>query len=64
MGMSWFLTYAGGLVLLHHIILFFAESFKFSEFFFTLGKILFSSVITLLLIIIAQALVQIPNKRE
>ena len=57
MGTAWFLYYSALLVLLHHSILFFLEIFRFSEFFFTIFKIIVSSMITLLLIYISQLII-------
>lgn len=56
MGVSWFLTYAGILVFAHHFVLFFLEMFSFREFFYTLLRIVLSSVATMLLIIVTQFL--------
>jgi rod shape-determining protein MreD len=64
MGFSWFLTYAGILVLLHHIFLFFVESFTFSQFFSTLGRTLLSTIFTIILILITQLFSYKPGKRK
>jgi hypothetical protein len=56
MNLRWFLTYAGILVLLHHLFLFYTEIFRFSEFFHTLLRVILSSFFTILLIIISQYL--------
>lgn len=53
-GFSWFLSYAAICVLLHHLFLFFVETFSFSEFFSTIGRVLASSIFTLVLIILTQ----------
>ena len=53
-GFRWFLIYASSLTLLHHLFLFFVEVFRFSDFFYTLGRAFSSSVFTILLIIICQ----------
>lgn len=63
MGISWFLIYSGILVFAHHFILFFAESFRFSDFFFTLFKIIASSAFTLSLIFLMQLLFVPPKER-
>lgn len=55
-GVPWFLSYAGGLILLHHSVLFYIEIFRFSEFFSTLGRVIVSSAFSLLLIVISQYL--------
>lgn len=54
LGFAWFLSYAGILTLAHHFVLFFAEVFQFSEFFITLQRIIYSTIVTLFLIIISQ----------
>mgnify|MGYP006098652593 CR=1 FL=1 len=54
LGWFWFLRYAVTGVFLHHSFLFFVEVFRFSEFFDTLGRILASSVFSLVLIFLAQ----------
>jgi rod shape-determining protein MreD len=56
LGVPWFLSYAGILVLSHHLILFYVEVFRFSEFFSTLMRVLISSFFTLLLVIVTQYL--------
>lgn len=55
-GLNWFLVYASVLVFIHHLVLFYAEVFRISEFFSTLLRVFLSSVITLLLILIIQFL--------
>ncbi|PKP48005.1 MAG: rod shape-determining protein MreD [Bacteroidetes bacterium HGW-Bacteroidetes-12] len=54
MGIQWFATYSTILVLSHHLFLFSIESFKFSQFFTTLGRAIISCIFTLLLIFIVQ----------
>jgi hypothetical protein len=60
-GMQWFTVYATPLVLLHHSALFFTEAGGFGMFWFTLWKIITSSLFTLLVILIAQFL--FPSRR-
>jgi len=48
-GFPWFFKYAGVLVVIHHLAYFVLESFSFSNFFEVLGKTLFSSVFTLII---------------
>ena len=64
MGLPWFLSYAGSLVFLHHLVLFFVEVFRFTEVFLTLGRVLASSVFTLLLVLLAQYLTYRPRISE
>lgn len=56
MSIKWFLTYAAILVTLHHVVLFYIEVFRFSEFFVTLAKALLNALITMLIIFIGQFL--------
>jgi rod shape-determining protein MreD len=62
-GLSWFLAYASICVLLHHFFLFYVEVFRFSDFFSTLGRVLSSSVFTLILVIISQLFRYSPSRR-
>lgn len=57
LGTAWFAYYSGILVVLHHLVLFYLEIFRFSEFFFTLGKVILSSTITIVLIFTAQFII-------
>ena len=56
MGPAWFFTYAGFLILSHHLVYFYLEMFRFSDFFSTLGRAISSSVATLVLVLIFQFL--------
>jgi rod shape-determining protein MreD len=56
MGLTWYMTFAGVLVLLHHLWLFFIEVYRFDDFFSTLLRALMSAAATLLLCLLAQAL--------
>jgi rod shape-determining protein MreD len=53
-GIEWFLKYTVILVLIHHLVLFYLEVFRFSEFFITFIKAIFSTLISVVLIIISQ----------
>ena len=55
-GLQWFVVYAAPLVLVHHGVLFFTEAGGFDMFWFTLWKIITSTLFTLLVILIAQFL--------
>lgn len=55
MGLAWFLTYAGLLILLHHLWLFFFEIYRFDRFFSTLLRALLSGAATLALCLLAQS---------
>lgn len=63
-GFQWFLLYASVLVLAHHFLLFYIEVFRFSEFFSTFIRVILSSIVTLLLIIISQFLFSKPEGRN
>ena len=53
-GFEWFLKYAVILVLAHHLVLFYTEVFRFTEFFSTLLRALLSSLFSVILIILSQ----------
>lgn len=57
MGWSWFLTYAGISIILHHFFLFYVEAFSFDNFFLTLIKVILSSFFTLVLILVSELLI-------
>lgn len=61
LGFAWYMAYASFLVFVHHLFLFYIEVFRFSEFIDTLTRIALSSILTLLLIIIAQYLTSKPK---
>ena len=54
MGLIWFVKYTVIIVVIHHLVLFYAEVFSFSHFFLTLLKVLLSSVFTLVFIVLSQ----------
>ena len=56
MGLAWFMTYAGLLVLLHHVWLFYMEVFRFDGFLITLVRVIASTAATLVLCLLAQLL--------
>lgn len=53
-GFSWFFKYAAILVVIHHFVLFYIEVFRFGGFFSTLFRVILSSAVTLLIIILSQ----------
>lgn len=61
LGVPWFLSYAAIMTFLHHIVLFYVEVLRFSEFFITFFRVLCSSFITVLLIVITQFLFHRPK---
>lgn len=56
MGLAWFATNAGALILLHHLWLFFAEVHRFDAFPGTLLRAVLSAAFTLALCLLAQLL--------
>ncbi|MBU2651172.1 MAG: rod shape-determining protein MreD [Bacteroidetes bacterium] len=52
MGFSWFFMYSLILVFFHHLVLFYLEVFRMDEFFKTLGMVVFSTILTLIMIIL------------
>jgi len=64
LGIPWFLSYSGILILLHHLILFYIEVFRFSEFFSTFFRVIVSSVFTVLLVVISQYLFHRKKAQE
>jgi rod shape-determining protein MreD len=63
MGFKWFITYVSIAVLVHHLFYFYIEAFRFSEFFFTFFKVIFNSIITILLIILGQYIFSRRSKK-
>jgi len=61
-GTQWFLIYVTPLVFLHHAFLFFLEAGGFGMFWFTLWKVVASTLFTILAILIAQLL--FPGRRR
>jgi len=57
MGLAWYFSYAGLLVFLHHLMLFYLEIFRLSEFFSTLNRVVLSSCFSMLLILLSQYLI-------
>ena len=61
-GVQWFLIYSVPLIFLHHALLFFLEAGGLSMFFFTLWKVVTSTLFTTVVILIAQFL--FPGRRR
>jgi rod shape-determining protein MreD len=55
-GLPWFIRYAVILVFAHHLALFYAEVFRFSDFFLTFFRVVVSTLFSSLLIITSQYL--------
>jgi hypothetical protein len=62
MGLTWFLTYAGLLILVHHLWLFFVEVYRFDGFFSTFFRAVASAAFTLALCLLAQFLTARPER--
>ena len=61
LGVSWFFKYSAILVLAHHLVLFWVESFRFGDFLPATIRALASSIFTILLIFIYQFLTMRPK---
>jgi rod shape-determining protein MreD len=57
LGTTWFAYYSALLILTHHLVLFSLEIFRFSEIGFIIGKTIISSIVTMIVIFIAQLIV-------
>lgn len=64
LGIPWFLSYSGILIILHHFILFYIEIFRLSEFFSTFLRIVLSSIFTMLLVVFSQYLFHRKKEQE
>ncbi len=64
LGIPWFLSYSAILIVSHHLILFYIEVFRFSEFFSTFFRVIMSSIFTILLVIISQYLFYRKKEQE
>jgi rod shape-determining protein MreD len=53
-GLPWFIKYTTILVFSHHLILFYIEMFRMQDFFFTLFRVILSSIFTITFIILSQ----------
>jgi rod shape-determining protein MreD len=57
MGFQWFLGYTTFMVLIHHLFLFFIEAFTLEGFLITLLRVVLSSVLSIVLIVLSQFLI-------
>jgi cell shape-determining protein MreD len=64
LGFSWFITYAAILTFVHHLLLFYIEVFRFSEFFATLLRVFLSTVASLTVIMLSQYLFGKPMSEK
>ena len=56
-GFTWFLRYTVILVFVHHFFLFFIEVFRFTDFFYTFGRVILSTAFSTILIVTSQYLI-------
>jgi rod shape-determining protein MreD len=63
-GFQWFIVYASIMVFIHHLFLFYIEVFRLSEFFSTFLRVILSTLVTLLLVVISQYLFTKPEDRN
>jgi hypothetical protein len=61
LGFQWLVTYASLLIVIHHLALFFLESWGFNIFFFTLLKAICSSLFTLIVFLLFQYVFYSPR---
>lgn len=54
MGFKWFTLYALICILMHHLVVFFLEAFKFSESVYTLSRALISTTFTIFIILLVE----------
>jgi len=64
LGFKWFITYVSILLVLHHLVYFYIEVFRFSEFFITFFKAILNSAVSLTLILLGQYLFGRQSKRH
>ena len=57
MGFQWFAGYTTFLVIIHHLFLFFIEAFTFEGFYITILRIILSSVLSVVLIVLSQFII-------
>ena len=53
-GLRWFMFYSGVIVFAHHLVLFYMEVFRFTDFFGTLLRVILSSIFSTIFIILAE----------
>lgn len=63
LGFSWYLSYCGILIAAHHFWLFMLEIYSLQIFFYTLLNIIFSSMLSIVFIVLAQYLTFKPRAR-
>jgi len=63
LGFRWFFTYSLILIFIHHLALFYIEVFRLSGFFNTFQRVIYSTIFTVILVIISQYLFYKPSKK-
>ncbi|MBN2174012.1 MAG: rod shape-determining protein MreD [Bacteroidales bacterium] len=64
LGFRWFITYSFFMILIHHTALFMVEVFRLSGLFDTVKRAIFSTIFTLVLVIITQYLFSRTTRRK
>jgi rod shape-determining protein MreD len=64
MGVRWFFTYALILTFTHHFFLFSLEAFNFAELKYSIGRVIFSSIFTMFLILVSGLLFYRSKERK
>lgn len=64
MGVRWFFTYALILTFTHHFFLFSLEAFNFAELKYSVGRVIFSSMFTMFLILVSGLLFYRSKERK
>lgn len=62
LGAGWYIPYAAIMILIHHVALFSIWSLGYGNIFLTMGKIIASSIFSLLVIVLFQYLIQSPKR--
>lgn len=63
-GFYWYAIYACILVFLHHLMLFFIEVFRISEFFPTMFRVILSTIFTVAMVMLVQYLTDKPKQKK
>ena len=63
MGSVWFITYSASIIFIHHLLFFYLEIFRFSEFFSTLLRVVLSTIGTFVFVYVIQFLFYRTSKK-
>lgn len=63
MGSVWFITYSASIIFIHHLLFFYLEIFRFSEFFSTLLRVILSTIGTFVFVYVIQFLFYRTSKK-